>query len=210
MAGWWDSLFGSTPSPAHPASRGALLGAGYQGMPDTRASITDIRKVPFDQAAWMRGGLSTADAALLNQQGVYKPSMHYPASFPTEVDPMTLAANAPSVTTDVGSDIAPYKSSFQQNMPPPRSVPAPYQRFPVGPNLPRGPTGTSVDPEMPYMGQHLPISPGDPGWTPPPSPSGPHNPGGDPARPGYGNPMMPMDLSSIPGTTLNSVPQGWQ
>ena len=60
------------------------------------------------------------------------------------------------------------------------------------------------------MGQHLPISPGDPGWTPPPSLLAPHNRAGDPARPGYDSPEMPMDLSSIPGMTLNSVPQGWQ
>ena len=64
--------------------------------------------------------------------------------------------------------------------------------------------------DFPYIGAHLPIAPGDPHWTPPPSLSGPHNRAGDPARPGYDSTVMPMDLSSIPGMTLNSVPRGWQ
>ena len=45
MAGWWDSLFGSsTPQPAHPASRGALLGAAFQGMPSS-SNVEDRRTV---------------------------------------------------------------------------------------------------------------------------------------------------------------------
>ena len=55
----------------------------------------------------------------------------------------------------------------------------------------------------PYVGAHPPIgpqgpiSPGDPDWTPPPSPSGPHNQEGDPDRPGYGAPArMPMNAAS--------------
>ena len=44
MAGWWDSIFGSsTPPPAHPASRGATFGAAYQNMPDMKAGIEDRR-----------------------------------------------------------------------------------------------------------------------------------------------------------------------
>ena len=117
----------------------------------------------------------------------------------------------------------PYKTSFKPNWrPSPYNRPAPYNSFrlpapygdeffgtgAMGPNLPRGPQGTSVDPEMPYMGQHLPISPGDPGWMSPPSLSGPHNRSGDPSRPGYDSPVMPMDIYRIPGTTLNSYPAG--
>ena len=33
MAGVWETLFGSSPPPAHPASRGMTFGANYQGMP---------------------------------------------------------------------------------------------------------------------------------------------------------------------------------
>ena len=126
-----------------------------------------------------------------------------------------------------------YKSSFSQNWHPQATGQAPYNSFRIpmpygdeafgtgnmGPNLPRG--GGNLDTsvgggtvgypsDLPYIGAHLPIAPGDPNWTPPPSLSGPHNRGGDPARPGYDNNVLPMDLSSIPGMTLNSVPRGWQ
>ena len=58
----------------------------------------------------------------------------------------------------------------------------PLARF-IGPNPPIG---------------YQPISPGDPGWTPPPSPSGPHNPQGDPNRPGWGGAIgMPNTLPHL-------------
>ncbi len=110
---------------------------------------------------------------------------------------------------DDASTIGSYKPSFQQNMRPPDSVPAPY-RPSIGPFQPPGPTGTSVDPEMPYMGPHLPISPGDPGWTPPPSPSGPHNLGGDPDRPGWANSNLPMGMGQISPDQMQSALQLWQ
>ena len=143
-----------------------------------------------------------------SNEGKYQPSLGgvgsgtlmKPVWDPTEsVAPLVAGDNDP------GS----YNPSFHQNWRPRPSSQAPYNSFGgMGPNMPRGPTGTSVDPAMPYMGQHLPISPGDPGWTAPPSLSGPHNRSGDIARPGYDRLGMPMDLSSIPGTTLNSVPPG--
>jgi hypothetical protein len=51
---------------------------------------------------------------------------------------------------------------------------------------------------IPYMG---PMWPGDPGWTPPPSPSGPHNPGGDPNRPGYSIPGMGLPNNAASQTS---------
>ena len=215
-SGWWDSLFGEPQRYARqPQSRGALLGAGYQGMPTTKSTITDERNQPADQAFWMRNYYNPSN------EGKYQPSIAGMHGDPGAGiwDPTESISQLQS--DDDGSDQG-YKPSFQQGWRPRATGQAPYQPSPVlhnsygdnigpmGPNLPRGPTGTSVDPEMPYMGQHLPISPGDPGWTPPPSLSGPHNRAGDPARPGYDSPEMPMDLSSIPGMTLNSVPQGWQ
>ena len=45
MAGWWDSIFGSSPQlAAHPASRGATFGASYQGMPAS-SNVEDRRTV---------------------------------------------------------------------------------------------------------------------------------------------------------------------
>ena len=101
-----------------------------------------------------------------------------------------------------------YKDSFPQNWHPRVTGPAPYNPFRIprpygdetfgpgnmGPNLPRGGGNLNrasgggllaIPVILPYIGAHLPIAPGDPGWTPPPSPSGPHNPSGDPDRPGY-------------------------
>ena len=42
MAGWWDSIFGSSPPPAHPASREAAFGQAYAGMPAS-TNIEDRR-----------------------------------------------------------------------------------------------------------------------------------------------------------------------
>ena len=108
-------------------------------------------------------------------------------------------------------------SSFNQNWHPRATGQAPYSSFRIpmpygdeafgtgnmGPNLPRG--GGNLDTsvgggtvgypsDLPYIGAHLPIAPGDPHWTPPPSLSGPHNRVGDPARPGYDSPVIPMDF----------------
>ena len=195
-SGWWDTLFGN-PSrrAAQPSSRGALLGMNYQGLPDTRATITDRRQEPVNIANAMQN--SSYDPAPYPADK-YSPSIAgvVPGQ-PIGVgsDPMLLAAN--TLDPSQLADVAPYQPSFQQNFRPRPTGQAPYRPSPVlhnsygdnigpmGPNIPRGPTGTSVDPEMPYIGSHLPISPGDPGWTPPPSPSGPHNRQGDPARPGY-------------------------
>jgi hypothetical protein len=198
-SGWWDTLVGN-PSrrAAQPSSRGALLGASYQGMPDTRATITDRRQEPPPDIASAMQNSTYDPAPYLADK--YSPSIAgvAPGQFGGGFDdPMVYAANDPHLWTDNGQGS--YRASFPQNWRSPVPTQAPYQNFPVGPNLPRGPVGTSVDPQMPYAGAHLPISPGDPGWTPPPSPSGPHNPQGDPPRPGYDRPSFPMGaLSSQP------------
>ena len=202
MSGWSDWIFGNLPPmPARPSSRGALLGARYQGMPDAKASITD-RRQDFPYAGLMQ-----------NAPGVVgnSPYSAQPVSMPGDgsgSDPMMLAAN--TLDPNQPSDVAPYTPSFQQNWRPPPTGQAPYRPSPVGPNLPRGPVGSSFDPEMPYAGAHLPISPGDPGWTPPPSPSGPHNRQGDPARPGYDRPGFSMGAASqFTPQQLQSALQYW-
>ena len=205
MSGWLDTLFGNLPPmPTRPSSRAAMPGLQpYQQMPDPKASVTDERG-QTDQAFWMRNYYPQTNA------GKYRPSL---AGVSPDITPKAVHLDPTEsvgslIVDDDGTDQG-YKPSFQQNWRPPYSSQAAYRPSPVVHNKygddigpmgppwpPRGPTGTSVDPQMPYMGPHLPISPGDPGWTSPPSASGPHNPGGDPARPGYGNPQMPMDFSS--------------
>ena len=207
MTGWLDTLFGNLPpQPKRPASRGAMPGLQpYQQMPDPKATVTDERG-QTDQAFWMKNYYDQSN------EGKYQPSMR------------GVDAGAPQTATwDPTQSVAPlvvgldndwagqgYKPSFQPNWRPPYSRQAPYRPSPVlhnsygdnigpmGPNLPRGPVGTSQDPEMPYLGpQYPPISPG-PGWQVPPSVSGPHNPGGDPPRPGYDRPPEPMTAASQP------------
>ena len=211
MSDWRDWIFGNLPpQPKRPASRAAMPGLQpYQQMPDAKASITDVRGDPSsDYAKWMKDSLAPA----VN----YAPSMAGGAR-PGWSDPMLDAGPTLSEGASDPNTYDPYKTSFKPNWQPkstgqaaynPFRLPAPYgDEFfgtgQMGPNLPRGPQGTSADPEMPYMGHHLPISPGDPGWTPPPSQSGPHNPQGDPDRPGYGSPVMPMDFSSAPGVNAS-------
>ena len=181
-SGWWDTIFGN-PSrrAAQPSSRGPLLGANYQALPDMRAAITDRRRDPVDIAnAMQNSSYASADDYAPSIGGVV-PGQTKGAGF----DPML---NAPIGDPSQPADVAPYALSFQQNWRPSPTGQAPYRPSPVGPNLPRpGPEYTTSPSDLPYIGSHLPISPGDPGWTPPPSPSGPHNRQGDPARPGYGD-----------------------
>jgi hypothetical protein len=189
---WQDWIFGNLPPrPQHPASRGALLGAGYQGMPDTRIIDDRRQDPPPDVAEAMRN----APGALANENywaspmGGVNPFAGHGVGYDPMLNARWLADPSPS-TGDQGS----YRDSYPQNMRPGLPANAPYRRFPVGPNLPRGNGGWDTSAGMPYdagtklpyIGPHLPISPGDPGWSTPPSPSGPHNPGGDPQRPGYG------------------------
>ena len=213
MSGWQDWIFGNLPPPpARPTSRAAMPGLQpYQQMPDAKSTITDQRSDPIDYATEMRKEYPGTRN--------YAPSISGGANQAWS-DPMLDAGQTLSegISTFGPNPYDFYKDSFKQNWKPsPYNRPAPYNPFrlpapygdeffgtgQMGPNLPRGPQGTSVDPEMPYMGAHLPISPGDPGWTPPPSQSGPHNPQGDPDRPGYGSPVMPMDLSSAPGVNAS-------
>ena len=192
-SGWWNSLFGEPERhAAQPQSRGAMLGlGGYQNMPDTHMSIDDQRGVT-DQAFWMKNYLGDETAAN------YPPSMSGLPPGRGNLNPGGPTETVGPLTGDWGdpSDVAPYTPSFKQNFTR-NTGQAPYRRFEVGPNLPHGPQGTSRDPEMPYMGSHLPIAPGDPGWTPPPSRSGPHNRKGDPDRPGYGRPPSALDIGRM-------------
>jgi hypothetical protein len=204
---WYNTIFGNLPpQPIHPASRGATFGANYQALPDTRLTIEDQRPdAPPDIAAAMRHGFYDPNPPDY-WADKYAPSLANASRGPG-FDPMLYAANDPHFWTDDGQGS--YRASFPQNWRSPVPTQAPYRNSPVGPNLPRSPVGTSVDPEMPYMGAHLPISPGDPGWTPPPSPSGPHNPQGDLTRPGYDNPAQ-MPQSAISPQQLQNALQYWQ
>jgi hypothetical protein len=219
MSGWSDWIFGNLPPPPkHPASRGALLGANSRAMPDARATVTDERQLPFDHAYWMTQAPSTADSQFLGESKVYRPSMQFNSARSNESDSMLLAAN--TLDPNQPADVAPYQPSFQPNWRPPASVPAqpPYRNFPVGPIIPRG-----YDPsapydaggyqasgyQLPYIGPHLPISPGDPGWTPPPSPSGPHNLQGDPARPGYDRPGFSVGASQLTPDQMTNALRAW-
>jgi hypothetical protein len=110
VAGVWETLFGSPPPPAHPASRGALLGmGGYQQMPDMKAGIEDQRhQIPEStslspEAAINAGILSkyprgshvyNADAWAWLQQ-------HMPSELPTT--PIAGSPAMPSGTMDGGA-----------------------------------------------------------------------------------------------------------
>ena len=218
-SGWWDSLFGEpTRHARQPQSRGALLGmGGFQRMPDPKSTITDQRYVdPYankmaDQAGsvnWEDGWKTRPyDPSPMSGSAPVAAAMGGQDSFPS-----AQWTAAGGVTPDTG---AYDKPSFPQNMKPGRAAP-PVLPSTMGPQLPQnmGRVGMPADPfsspytdaanYLPPIGAHLPIAPGDPGWTSPPSLSGPHNRMGDPNRPGYGSALGPM------GMTLNSVPQGWQ
>ena len=220
MAGWWDSLFGpSTSPPARPTSRGATFGAGYQGLPAS-SRIDDRRQNQTPYPFLMTHPPSPNDD-FEDWETAQIAATHYPSSplggnLPTTSlsgsDPMLDAGLALSQGLSTAEDVAPYTPSFSQRRKA-RPAPAPPYLDPrMGPQLPQNmgragynqdsnfsPVGGSLLP----IGSHLPISPGDPGWTSPPSLSGPHNPQGDPARPGYGSPVLPM---GVRGTTINSVP----
>jgi hypothetical protein len=192
MAGWLESIFGNLPSPpTHPASRGATFGAGgYQQIPsspnveDRRAQGPDyaaaIRKAPGDwtQVYWpsdMGPGLDPWG------QG------HFSTNFDAGLAAPLIATGRNVRDNPIATGA--YAPSFPQNLSPPRRAVMPSGSSVSDPSV--GASG------LPYIPPHLPISPGDPGWTPPPSFSGPHNPGGDPNRPGYGAAAgMPMGALS--------------
>ena len=186
MSGWSDWIFGNLPPPpTHPASQGALLGmGGYQAM-SASPNIDDQRQAA-DYSWWMKNFYPTDSS--------YSPSALGAAPSPSATlpgrDPM-LDAGPMLAEGATAEDVAPYRLSFPQNRR--AQLQAPYQRFEYGPNLPSPSTPSG----LPYIGSHLPISPGDRGWTSPASPSGPHNQQGDPARPGYASPELPMDAASF-------------
>ena len=220
-SGWWDSLFGEPQRHARqPQSRGALLGiAGAKDMPDTKSTITDQRQNDIN-------AIKMADEARsYNWEDGWK-TRPYDQSSMSGAAPATPMGGQdffPSARFTANplpffdaADVAPYKPSFSQNMNPGRYQP-PSASTQMGPQQQQnmGLVGQVAGPNdyvdneaysanyLPPIGAHLPIAPGDPRWTVPPSPSGPHNRVGDPNRPGFGGAMGPM------GMTLNSVPQGW-
>jgi len=178
---------------------GGLLSAGFRAMPSSPQHVIDMRGDLLDALQGSKYDLFSYESSH------YSPSLDVPTPSLFDKkpfdDPLLRSAR-----TDYLSTASPgaYPPSFQQKWKPPyrRALPFTYDEY--GPALERGLRGTSRDPEMPYMGAHLPF-PGTPGSTPPPSPSGPHNRGGDPARPGYG--YLPNSLDPQ-GLTLNSNPWG--
>ena len=165
MAGWWDSIFGpSTPQPAHPASRGALLGASGSNMPAS-SNVEDRRQQGPDYAV----GMNRAPGAWTQD--------YWPSDIKGGVDPWSgqksfngydsLVAS-PLIATGRRASDAPvatgaYSSSFPQNMPS-RYLGLPWRG---APDPSYGQSG------LPYIPPHLPISPGEPGWAPPTSPPRP-------------------------------------
>jgi hypothetical protein len=158
MASLWESLFGAATSrPQHPASRGALLGAGYQAMPDMRASLEDRRPEGEDYTVGMRKS---------------RPGW-FPDYWPSEmegVDPWSGGQFSGGYDPLVASPLiakgrkapAPgdYTPSFQPNLQ------SPHQGY-----FPAAPASPSSDSDLPYIGAHLPWGPGELGWTPPPPPT---------------------------------------
>jgi len=135
----------------------------------TSPNIEDRRQDPTDYSYWMKHspGFASTDYSETGMGG----------------GPMTQIPLNPMIAPDPTgglqpSDVAPYSSSFQPGWKAQYSRQAPYRPSEFGPNLPHRDL------------VHLPISPGDPGWTSPPSPSGPHNVRGDPPRPGYDRPVF--------------------
>jgi hypothetical protein len=175
MSGLYDILFGNLPPPpAHPPSTGALLGMNYQTMP-TSPNIDDRRQDAFPYADLMRGAWGESAQYPRSPIGAGdSPGQGYDFMPEAALD---ISAYAPE-------DVAPYRPSFKPNWRVRPSGRAPYQSFEIGPNLP----------PPPFV--HLPIAPGDPGWTSPPSPSGPHNREGDPPRPGYDRPSFTLGAAS--------------
>lgn len=167
-------------NPMHPASTGALLGMNYQGMPDAR-HVEDQRQMDLTAAlmANTAGGGFVLD---------YPPTDLGGSQTHTDApgwDPMLGAAPQMEASLPAGMDPdtykdQPYPRSYRPHWKP-HPTDAPYRRFETGPNPP------------PPKWVHLPISPGDPGWTTPPSESGPHNRQGDPPRPGYARDVFETD-----------------
>jgi hypothetical protein len=109
--------------------------------------------------------------SLGGEEPSFDPRMAYNASNNTAIpmtsdDPMLNIAK--HLVETYPSNTSGYKPSFAQNMRTPRQTQLPYSPSPNGPNFRFGwrPGG---NPDLPYISPHLPISPGDPGWTPPAS-----------------------------------------
>jgi hypothetical protein len=225
MSGWLDWIFGNRPDYDDDPVRGGdqsnrlpltrKAQPVYQAMP-TSPNIDDRRPNTLSDAiqnsTWQPEiwpGTKYQASPLGGQEPSVEPRMAFNMANNTAIpmspgDPILDTANRLAATYPPNT--SGYKPSFPQNMRTPRQTQLPYFPSPNGPNLQSGwrPGG---NPDLPYISPHLPISPGDPGWTSPPSPSGPHNPQGDPARPGYDfSGVSPLGVA--PGMTINSV-QPW-
>jgi hypothetical protein len=185
MASLYEMLFGNLPPPPRrPASRGALLGAGgYQDMPDTKQTITDERANPHTTEFMHQGPMGEGQALTADAYKQYPPSMGPAPATDAEAMSMATSGFMPYQTTNLGvgpeQESDNYRNSFQPNYHPSmqavRNAPAPYQRFPVGPQLPF--RGQDWDPQTdlpPITRPEGLFMPNDPRYRPMPSPSGPH------------------------------------
>ena len=159
----FNKQWGHPPDPETAPILTGRLPSGYRAMPSS-PNVQDLRGAPFDY----KSALQNAPQMILNTY----PNTQLPGGLGIHVapkgDPMPTAGSVAMSTVPPPSGPL-YQPSFSPGWRPPYTGQAPYRPSEVGPWLPSGPTGTSLDPEMPYAGAHLPISPGDPGWTPPTS-----------------------------------------
>ena len=145
--------------------------SSYRAMP-TSPNVIDQRNAPYDY----RSALRAASPRLLSSYADSPLGGVTPNPLrSSDSDPMLNAGDVARSNVPSPLSGTPYPPSFNPRWRPPYTEQAPY-RPSLGPWLPSGPTGTSLDPEMPYISPHLPISPGDPGWTPPTSVGGASKP----------------------------------
>jgi hypothetical protein len=216
MSGWTDWIFGNLPpQPQHPASRGALLGAGYQGMPDTRQTITDERTNPHTTEFMRQGPLGEGQVLTADAYKRYPPSMGSAPATDAEAASMGVSGALPYQTSNLGAgpeqESDNYRNSFQPNYHPSmqavRNTPAPYQKFPVGPQMPS--LGQDWNPQTdlpPITRPEGLFMPNDPRYRPMPSPSGPHPQQNAPDPRSYTVDQPNILNAAQPGTNLMSLP----
>src|SRR4029077_2964728 len=147
MPSLWESLFGAATSPPqHPASRGALLGAGYQAMPEMTAGIED-RRQDYPYAALM------ADT-ITDPRGQYpRSSIGAGSDLPVGYgfDPM------PGLVDKTPTPLGPYQPSFQPSMRPPTRG-APYVAPSMGPRLRESQIGVVDGDSNLFSANYLPLT----------------------------------------------------
>ena len=175
MPSWWDSLFGDVPPrPARP-----------------RAALCWARAI---KACRMPRPLRTGDQKEIDYTvGMRRSRGDAPDYWPTDIkgaDPWGAGIFPGGYDPLVAAPLIALAGTAQRARRLCAFVPAKFTAAPQA-VLTEWPTpSSSSDPDLPYLGAHLPWSPGDPGWTPPPPPTV------LPTRPG------------ARGLTLNSSPWG--